>query len=187
MTTNTITTKTVSTNAIKFSTASATLACTPKQISWLKTSKRLYNISFNTFVKNRQEASNMISKIQIAINDGTATKKELVKPVTTTRLEEVYYAVVMVDEVVSIKSFIGTAVTAKEKAEAKYTTNLLTFVKELESAKTFARNVIVPELSMSDELDTLTVEQLITLAKETGIKLGRATKKATIIARLLAS
>ena len=180
----TTTTKTVSTNAIKFSATSATLACTPKQISWLKSSKRLYNISFNTFVKNRQEASNMISKIQLAINDGTATRKDSAKSVNVTRIEEVYYAVVMIDEVVSIKSFIGTSVTAKEKATAKYTTNLLTFVKDLEEARTFARNATkTPELDLS----SLTVKELKELAKSSGISLKGCTIKPLMIAKILAS
>ena len=191
-TTNAITLATVSATPFTFSAKNAVLPVLPNQIKWLNYAQAVYNITIKTVITNRQEASNLIAKIQTAINNGTTTKK-VVQPKPNTvapvqRVEQVHYAVIKIDGVVSIKSFIGTGKSAQVKAEKLYHGNILMLTHDITTAIDYARkNTIVEPVATTEEaidLTILTVKELKLLATDMNVSLKGCNVKSLMIAKL---
>lgn len=168
---------------------------TPKQMVWLQSAERQYSLKLDwTCITTIAEASANISRIQGLIN-----KKELIA------VQPFWYCIVIIDGVVSIKSFNGTQAMANKKALDLYGLNFKYIHSDLDKVKKYAlitkesltrvlankevavtTESVVEETITSAELELLSIDELKELAKSMNVDLGRSRAKSTIISRILA-
>jgi hypothetical protein len=168
----------------------------PKQYCWLENAIADYSLTLDLdTITTVGEASKHITHIQSAINSGKLKKTVESAPVVNT----IWYAVIQIESVVSIKTFIGTRVEAVAKSYRVYGTNVKNVTDVIEDAKSLAielrNNLIIDEVAITtktelealmDNLDTMDIPALRQLASDLGVDLGRSKARNTIIARILA-
>ena len=199
MTTSTNAIKTVATSNI-IPASFRTLGVTPKQMSWLKFADTNYTCTVNfASLTNRYDASTLIGSIQEGINDGTFAKFTPTKATTPKSAKrvgaKVWYCIIDFTTSIAIKTFSGSWKEANAGVSNTYGDKVLLVSSNLQFVKGKAlelRNSRLTEVkedvktSVARDLADLSVEELIEMARASGVKLGNSKKKTTIMARILA-
>jgi len=183
---NTIQSSSIMSNISKIG---ATLPATVRQIRWLEHAMETYAIKVDLKEITMAVASTKITAISNAIN----RKLLAVRTIPS----NVLYAVLLIENVISVKSYLGT----KEEVEAKICTKhpkdtIQLLTKDIDEAKLFARGIVstksVLTSSTNDKdtiiemLPTLTVEELMSLVKLYNINIGKCKLSTSIIAKIIA-